>query len=362
MSRYLWATLTVPFIIVAACTSDTKPKDVLAQDTAFAREIAKAEGDTGAVLTDLRTGRPAAVAPASVTTGKSATGSSTGQAASDSRNASLVRTAAAGTISRARAIAPPAQPVNNQRRSAPARASAGNATTGSSRRTATIPSTPARRASSGGTSTGDAQAVNGATGDPAPANPVTTSSANRSGSNPGAGMIPAGSNFSLSSNAKVCTNTNKVGQTFSATVSESVAGTNGAMIPAGARAMMEITDGKRGENASDAPILRFRLVSVASGGRNYPVDGTATSATIVKVRNQPRNRTAQKVLGGAAVGAVVGQILGKDAKSTVAGAAAGAAVGAAAGAATAAPVTYDACLPSGGRINATLNSAARVSS
>lgn len=195
-----------------------------------------------------------------------------------------------------------------------------------------------------------------------PAAPTTTASGNTvtrgpSGSERRLGNIPAGSEISLTSNSRICTNTNRVGQRFSATVANSVEGSNGAVIPAGATASVEITELKRSENANDQIKMGFRVVSVSFGGRTYPVSATTTYANVDRVRNQPKNKDIQKVIGGAAVGAIIGQVLGHDTKATVIGAAAGAAAGTGAAAATA---NYEGCVPSGGRITITLDSSTQV--
>src|SRR5215208_5502485 len=59
------------------------------------------------------------------------------------------------------------------------------------------------------------------------------------------GTIPAGATLSLASRSKVCTNTNNVGDRFNATVTSAVTGSNGAVIPAGATATIEVTQLKR---------------------------------------------------------------------------------------------------------------------
>lgn len=192
--------------------------------------------------------------------------------------------------------------------------------------------------------------------------PTTTASGNTvtkgsSGSERAMGTIAAGSEINLTSNSRVCTNTHKVGQRFSATVSNTVTGSNGASIPAGATATVEITELNRSENVNDPVKMGFRVVSVTFGGRTYPIDATTTYANVDRVRNQPKSKDVQKVVGGAAVGAIIGQVLGKDTKGTVIGAAAGAAAGAGAAAATA---NYEGCVPSGGRITITLDNSATV--
>jgi len=171
------------------------------------------------------------------------------------------------------------------------------------------------------------------------------------------GTIAAGSTLNLASGSTICTNTSKVGQRFNATLTQSVSGSNGAVIPQGATALIEVTELKRSENANDDVVMGFRVVSVSFGGKTYPVSATTSYAQVNKVRNQPKSKDVQKVVGGAAIGAIAGQILGKSTKATVIGAAVGGAAGAGAAAATA---NYEGCVNSGGRITATLNSSTQV--
>jgi hypothetical protein len=171
------------------------------------------------------------------------------------------------------------------------------------------------------------------------------------------GTIAAGSLLHLTSNSRVCTNTNKVGERFTATLSDAITGSNGATIPAGATATVEITQLDRSENATDKIKMGFRVVSVTFGGRTYAVAATTESADVSRVRNQPASKDRQKVIGGAIAGAIAGQILGKDTKGTIIGAAAGAAAGAGAAAATA---NYEGCLNEGATLNARLTDATQV--
>jgi hypothetical protein len=191
---------------------------------------------------------------------------------------------------------------------------------------------------------------------------TTTSSGNTvtrtaAGSAARVGTIPAGATLSLASGSKICTNTSRVGERFTATVTTPISGSNGAVIPAGATANVEVTELKRSENANDDVRMGFRVVSVTYGGHTYPISATTTDAQVSKVRNQPKSKDVQKVVGGAAIGAIAGQILGKSTKATVIGAAVGGAAGAGAAAATA---NYEGCVNSGARITAQLNSSTQV--
>jgi hypothetical protein len=197
---------------------------------------------------------------------------------------------------------------------------------------------------------------------PAPA-PVTTTTAsgNTETRNPtgsaasslggSAGTIASGTSLSLRSNERVCTNTFKIGQTFTATLANSVSGSNGATIPAGATVSLEVTQNKRSENANDHIVLEFAVHSVSFGGKSYPISASVADAQVDRVKGPSKD--AQKVAIGAGIGAIAGQILGKSTKGTLIGAAAGAAAGAGVAAGTA---NYDGCVPDGGNITITLNS------
>lgn len=192
--------------------------------------------------------------------------------------------------------------------------------------------------------------------------PSTTSSGNRvstggTGGGGAVGTLPSGTTLYLASNARVCTNTNKVGDTFTATLNNAVT-SGGVTIPAGSQVKLEVTSLKRSENANDNIVMGFRVVSVNVRGTSYPIDGTVSAASsIQKVRNESRGKDVQKVATGAVLGAIAGQVLGKNTKGTVIGAAAGAAAGTAAAAATA---NYEGCLPSGGALSVTTTSPAQI--
>ena len=193
---------------------------------------------------------------------------------------------------------------------------------------------------------------------PAPTTPPRTASGNtvtpgEKSSAGDVGMIASGSTLTLASGSKVCTNTNKVGDRFTATLNEAVTGSNGAVIPAGATATIEVTKLKRSENANDNIEMGFAVRTISFGGNTYNVDADVTSAAVDRVRAASKSTDAKKVAGGAILGAVIGQVIGKDTKGTVIGAAAGAAAGTAAAATTA---NYEGCVNDGGRIVITLTS------
>jgi hypothetical protein len=187
----------------------------------------------------------------------------------------------------------------------------------------------------------------------------SSSGSSSSGSSDAGRTINAGYTVNARANAKVCTNTIKVGDTFTATVYETVTGTGTASIPEGATVTLRVTQVKRGENINDDPVLATDVQSITINGRTYTPSGTVTYAKIDKERASSKGNDAKKVIGGAVIGAVAGQVLGKDTRSTVVGAAAGAAAGTGAAVATA---NYNGCIASGSRITVRVDESMTVRS
>ena len=212
---------------------------------------------------------------------------------------------------------------------------------------------PVRSGSSGSTKTSTPTSTKTSSG-----NTVTKNTGMSGSSGGGAvGSIAAGTTLSLASGSKVCTNTNKVGDTFTARVNEAVMGSNGAMIPSGSIVTLRVTELKRSENANDNVVIGLSVLSVVVNGKTYALNADVTSAQVEKVRNQPKSKDMQKVIGGAVLGGIIGQAVGKDTKGTVIGAAAGAAAGTAAAAATA---NYEGCINPNDTIRIKLTQAAEV--
>lgn len=195
-----------------------------------------------------------------------------------------------------------------------------------------------------------------------PTRPSTTPSGNTVERAPSGGegrvaSIGAGTTIALRSGARVCTNTHKPGDKFTATVTNAVQGSNGAVIPAGATAVVQVTSVERSENANDPARMGLVVQSVRFEGKTYPLDASITNVATETQRESTRGDDAKKVIGGAIAGAVLGQILGKDTKSTVIGAATGAAAGTAIAMGTG---DYAGCIPDGGNITIRLNSPAQI--
>ena len=172
------------------------------------------------------------------------------------------------------------------------------------------------------------------------------------GSERALGTVSAGSEISLAADQRVCTNTHKVGDRFSAQIANAVMGANGAVIPAGATAVVSVSSLRKSSRAGDNIEIGLTVESITFDGRTYVVTSETTYAEVDRVRAQSRSDDVKKVATGAAIGAVIGQILGGKTKSTVIGAATGAAAGAVVANRNA---DFDGCVPSGGRITIRLS-------
>jgi hypothetical protein len=172
------------------------------------------------------------------------------------------------------------------------------------------------------------------------------------------GIVDVGTTFPVHPLARVCTNTFKPGDRFTATLDQTVAGSNGATLPAGSTVVLRVDAANRSMNSSDSLRLSFSVVSVRVGDQSYDLTGRVSqTAPLEKVRVQTTGDQAKKVGVGAALGALAGQLLGHNTRSTVLGGA----VGAAAGAAVAAGTTdYDGCVPTNADLAVTLDAPLRI--
>jgi hypothetical protein len=164
------------------------------------------------------------------------------------------------------------------------------------------------------------------------------------------GEIGAGTGIVMTSGGRVCTESNRPGDKIVATIDAPVTGTNGAVIPAGSKVVLEIASVTPGDQAQ----IEFRVRSIFVNDSTYAVAGTVSPSTPlerVKVANPDANADKKKVIGGAIAGAILGQILGHNTKGTVIGAATGAAAGAVAAKAS---EKYESCLPAGASLHMTL--------
>ena len=167
---------------------------------------------------------------------------------------------------------------------------------------------------------------------------------------PAGPVIGAGARVGMTMNDRTCT-TALAGDKFTATVSSETVGTNGAIIPAGATVVLEVTSVDHADPV-EASRIHFHVRAIDVDGKLYPAEGELTTLSQMETERMSGGSDRTKVVGGAVAGAVLGRIFGGGAKGTVIGAAAGAAAGTAAARRS---QTSRSCLAAGSSLQLTLS-------
>jgi len=143
-------------------------------------------------------------------------------------------------------------------------------------------------------------------------------------SEPGASReLPAGTNLVVRMIDGVDSESNRVGQTFAASLDEPVMLNGEIVIPRGADVVVKLTDSKGSGKLTGRSELTLDLVSVKVNGKILDVN----TQTVSRESSSRGQRTAKVAGGTAAVGAIIGAIAGGG-KGAAIGAGAGAAAGA----------------------------------
>ena len=134
--------------------------------------------------------------------------------------------------------------------------------------------------------------------------------------------VPAGTTLTVRLGRSLSSKTSKPGDTFPATIKNSVVIGGNKVIPAGSSAMGKVLDAKKQGAFKGEADLALELVSVTVHGTTYSI---STDAWAEQVKGKGK-RTAGVIGGGAAGGAIIGAIAGGG-KGAAIGAGAGAAAG-----------------------------------
>ena len=141
-----------------------------------------------------------------------------------------------------------------------------------------------------------------------------------------AGVIPAGTEFSVRANETI--DTKQAGGVYRAEVAQTIEDSNGrVLVPAGSPAELTVVETSSG-GAVGSRQVELAIQSVTVNGRRHVIQSESRTEQGPAGLGTNR-RTGEMVGGGAAIGALIGAIAGGGK-----GAAVGAAVGAAGGAAT----------------------------
>jgi hypothetical protein len=163
--------------------------------------------------------------------------------------------------------------------------------------------------------------------------------------------LPAGTNLTIRMIEAVDSQTNRVGQTFRASLDQPVMLEGNAVIPRGADVTVKLVDQKESGKLTGRADLTLSLQAISVNGRMVDINTQS-----VKQESSSRGERTAKVAGGtAAVGAIIGAIAGGG-KGAAIGAGAGAAAGAGAEVVTAGQRVR---IPSETRLTFVLDSAVR---
>ena len=164
------------------------------------------------------------------------------------------------------------------------------------------------------------------------------------------GVIGAGTRVGMTTNGRACTSA-LAGDKFTATVTSTVTGSNGASIPAGSTVVLEVTSVERADPI-EASRIHFHVRAIDVNGESRPGEGDVATLNQMESVRVSGGSDRTKVVGGAVAGAILGRVLGGGTKGTVIGAAAGAAAGSAASRRS---QGSEACLPEGSALQLTLS-------
>jgi hypothetical protein len=160
-------------------------------------------------------------------------------------------------------------------------------------------------------------------------------------------VIPAGTTLTVRLGDAVGSKISQAGQSFSATLANSVQVSGQTIIPAGASAAGNVVDAKPLGRFAGGASLSLKLTSVTVNGQQMPVE----TSTVTHTAKGKGKRTGAMVGGGAGLGAIVGALAGGGK-----GAAIGAVAGAGAGTAgTAFTGNKDIVLPAESAVSFTLS-------
>ena len=134
--------------------------------------------------------------------------------------------------------------------------------------------------------------------------------------------IPAGTRVTVRTIDSVDSRTDRVGQTFLASVDSAIVIDGEIVVPGKAEAYLRLTQVSSAGELKGKSELRLQLESITAGGRSYIVEST----TIERSGEPEGPNTARDVTIGAAIGAAIGAITGGG-KGAAVGATAGAGAG-----------------------------------
>ena len=141
--------------------------------------------------------------------------------------------------------------------------------------------------------------------------------------------LPSGTTIDIRLDQEIGTKSSKVGDTFTATVTNGVMAQNGAtVVPVGSKVYGKVTGLDNSDRVGDAAAIKIDFERIEVGGYSHPLAAKVTATNLETRGADSRNETLRKAGIGAAAGAVLGGILsGGDLDKILIGGAIGAAAG-----------------------------------
>jgi hypothetical protein len=141
--------------------------------------------------------------------------------------------------------------------------------------------------------------------------------------------LPSGTTLSVTLDHEIGTKSSKVGDTFSATVTDRIVAQNGATtVPAGAKVYGKITGLDNSDRVGEQAAIKIDFERIVVNGASNPLYAKVTATNLETRGGDTRSETLKKAGIGAAAGAVLGAIVsGGDLDKILLGGALGAAAG-----------------------------------
>jgi hypothetical protein len=141
--------------------------------------------------------------------------------------------------------------------------------------------------------------------------------------------LPSGTSIDVRLDQEIGTKSNKVGDTFSATVQDPVVAANGVTaVPAGSKIYGKVTGLDNSDRVGDQAAIRVDFERIVVNGSSRPLYAKVTATNLATRGADTREETLKKAGVGAAAGAVLGAIVsGGDLDKILLGGVLGAAAG-----------------------------------
>jgi hypothetical protein len=144
-----------------------------------------------------------------------------------------------------------------------------------------------------------------------------------------ASSLPTGVVLNVRLDEEIGTEVSKVGDEFTATVTNPVVAQNGeTVVPAGAKVHGKVTGLDNSDRVGDAAVIKIDFDELTMNGEDHPFNAKVTATNLQTRGGDTTEETLKKAGVGAAAGAVFGAILsGGDLDKILLGGALGAAAG-----------------------------------